>query len=97
MPTLWETTPADAPRRAVVDPSLPRCSRCERPSDDLLDRAHGERVCFACRDRERERYESGTGQCFRTCGYALAWHQQPRSAADACPTEAEARDRSGAQ
>lgn len=76
---------------------LPSCSRCERPSDDLLDRGHGERVCGGCRERERERFEAATGECWHGCGYDLRWHDQPRSIGDACPSEAEARERSGAQ
>lgn len=76
---------------------MPLCSRCDRPSDDLLDRAHGERICGACRELERERYEATTGECVHSCGYALAWHARPRSLGDVCPTEAEARARSGAQ
>jgi hypothetical protein len=73
------------------------CSRCSRPSDDLLDRAHGERICHACREQERERYEEATGLCTHGCGYDLAWHDRPRSIDDECPTEATARARSGAQ
>ena len=72
-----------------------RCSRCERPADDLVDRAHGERVCGACRQREMDRYEAETGECWHGCGYELAWHVGPRTTEAPCPTEAEARKRSG--
>jgi recombinational DNA repair protein (RecF pathway) len=74
-----------------------RCSRCSQARDDLIDRAHGERICHDCRELERVRYEDATGECVHGCGYALAWHQQPRSIEDECPTEAEARAWSGAQ
>ena len=73
------------------------CSRCDRPADDLTDRGHGERVCYPCRNAERRRYEEQTGECIHGCGYALAWHPIPRVLGDDCPTEAEARERSGAQ
>lgn len=76
-----------------IEPELPSvvtCSRCERTADDLLDRAHGERICGRCRDMERERYEAATGECYYSCGYALAYHFD----AD-CPTEAQARARAG--
>lgn len=71
------------------------CSRCSRRADDLLDRAHGERICGACRELERVRYEAATGDCVHGCGYALAFHHQPRSLGDDCPTEAEARAMAG--
>lgn len=98
--SLFETiiTPRDEELVAYLPVgSLPRCSRCERPADDLLDRAHGERVCGKCRELERERFESETGECWRGCGYDLRWHRQPRSTEDECPTEDEARRWSGAQ
>lgn len=71
------------------------CSRCSRISDDLVDRAHGERICGRCREAERERYEAATGECVHDCGIALAYHRQPRSLQDDCPSEAEARAMAG--
>lgn len=72
-----------------------RCLHCNWLADDLVDRAHGDRICGACRERERERYEAATGRCTHGCGYALAFHHQPRSIGDDCPSEANARERSG--
>ena len=76
----------------MINAAIDYCSRCEQPSDDLLDRAHGERVCDQCRDLERERYEAATGECYYACGYELAYHFDAE-----CPTEAQARARSGSQ
>lgn len=91
MPSLFETPTSGSPPLSAAD----RCSRCGRPSDVLLDRGHGERVCLPCREKERERFEAETGLCINRCGYDLAWHAQPRSRDDDCPTEDEARRRSG--
>lgn len=68
------------------------CSRCDRPSDDLLERAHGERICGACRELERRRYRLATSGC-GDCDYELRFHNPDGS----CPSEAEARQRSGSQ
>lgn len=80
-------------RHLEAAPAAPqRCSRCDQPSRDLQARAHGEAVCGRCRRLERARFEQATGTCALACGYELAWHIGER-----CPTEAEARERSGAQ
>lgn len=72
---------------------LIRCGYCERlvAPGAATRYADGLIVCDLCRARERGRYADLTGACPR-CVYALAWHE-----GDRCPTEAEARERSGAQ
>ena len=67
------------------------CGLCEKPADDLVDRGFGLKVCGACRQTERQRYEAATGRCARGCEVAPAFH--PRS--DRCPSEAEARAMAG--
>ena len=44
------------------------CSRCSQPSDDLVDRAHGERICGRCRALEQERYDAATA-AYRDAGF----------------------------
>lgn len=72
--------------------ALDGCAYCGKPSDDLVTYSDGASICLACRSREQRRYADATGgQCTR-CPYHLSWHVN-----GACPTEAEARERSGAQ
>jgi hypothetical protein len=87
------------PRGGLLDAiALSRtCSNCGVDSLEFTALPDGYVLCAACKERQRERYEAATGRCYRECGYDLAWHPQPRSVGDACPTEAEARERSGAQ
>lgn len=44
------------------------CSRCSQPSDDLLDRDHGERICGRCRAAEEARYRAATA-AYRDAGF----------------------------
>ena len=44
------------------------CSRCSRPSGDLVDRAHGERICGRCRALEEARYDAATA-AYRDAGF----------------------------
>lgn len=67
------------------------CGLCNRPSDELLDRGFGLRVCLACRRLERARYEQATGRCARGCPIAPSFHPDP----DRCPEEFEARALAG--
>lgn len=72
---------------------LDRCSYCERLMADVVTYADGTKVCPVCTARERQRYAAATGGDCTRCPYNLAWHNADGS----CPTEWEARGRSGAQ
>lgn len=86
-----ETTHVATHVEACREAHLEICGLCEKPSDELLERGFGLKVCLSCRRTERARYEAATGRCARGCEYALAFH----TTADRCPTEAEARRLSG--
>ena len=51
-----------------VTVSADLCNRCSQPSDDLVDRAHGERICGRCRSLEQERYDAATA-AYRDAGF----------------------------
>ena len=68
------------------------CAYCGKPSDALITYSDGTSICLACRKREEERYAAATGGDCTRCVYNLAWHVDGQ-----CPTEDDARQRSGAQ
>lgn len=68
------------------------CGYCGAVSDALVTYSDGLAICLPCRKREQERYAAATGGDCTRCVYDMAWHHD-----GACPTEADARERSGAQ
>lgn len=74
------------------DPTI-RCGYCERAIVDPSTATHyrdGLDLCGSCREEERRRYRLATNGCGE-CDYVLRYHNPDGS----CPTEAEARERSG--
>jgi hypothetical protein len=88
---MTSPTVLPASRSPLISPG--RCGYCDRERDDLVTCADGLPICLGCRRKEQLRYAAMTdGECNR-CPYHIDWHDKD----GACPTEAEARDRSGAQ